>query len=141
MTRTNAVSGPANPPKAQRRPQTFALHNYVVEDPYAWLKDPEYPKVNDSGILQYLNDENAYFDEFFAPHSGLVNTLFEELKARKPEQDESVPFVENNFSYQWRFAKGAQYRTWYRSESLTPLTDQNVQWQTLLDENTLAEGH
>ena len=141
MTRTNAVSGPANPPKAQRRPQTFALHNYVVEDPYAWLKDPEYPKVNDSEILQYLNDENAYFDEFFAPHSGLVNTLFEELKARKPEQDESVPFVENNFSYQWRFAKGAQYRTWYRSESLTPLTDQNVQWQTLLDENTLAEGH
>lgn len=141
MTRTNAVSGPANPPKAQRRPQTFALHNYVVEDPYAWLKDPEYPKVNDSEILQYLNDENAYFDEFFAPHSGLVNTLFEELKARKPGQDESVPFVENNFNYQWRFAKGAQYRTWYRSESLTPLTDQNVQWQTLLDENTLAEGH
>ncbi len=145
MTSTPAHPGPANAPpnqpKAQRRPHSFTLHNHVVEDPYAWLKDAGYPNVSDSEILQYLNDENAYFEEFFTPHSELVNTLFEELKARKPEQEESVPFVENNYSYQWRFAKGAQYRTWYRSASLTAATDLDAQWQTLLDENILAQGH
>ena len=145
MTSNQAYPGPANaplnPPKAQRRPYSFTRHNHVVDDPYAWLKDAGYPNVSDSEILQYLNEENAYFEEFFAPHGELVSTLFEELKARKPEQEESVAFVENDFSYQWRFAKGAQYRTWYRSASLTAATDSDAQWQTLLDENTLAQGH
>ena len=139
MTSTPAYPGtadaplnpPLNPPKAQRRPHSFTHHNHVVEDPYAWLKDAGYPNVSDSEILQYLNEENTYFEAFFAPHSELVNTLFEELKARKPEQEESVPFVENDFHYQWRFAKGAQYRTWYRSPSITATTDLDAQWETL----------
>jgi oligopeptidase B len=138
---TPSLSPPLDPPKAQRRPHTFTRHNHIVEDPYAWLKDAGYPDVKDGEILQYLNEENAYFEAFFAPHSELVNTLFEELKARKPEQEESVPFVENDFYYQWRFTKGAQYRTWYRSASITAETDLDVQWETLLDENTLAKGH
>ena len=149
MTSTPAYPGtadaplnpPLNPPKAQRRPHSFTHHNHVVEDPYAWLKDAGYPNVSDSEILQYLNEENTYFEAFFAPHSELVNTLFEELKARKPEQEESVPFVENDFHYQWRFAKGAQYRTWYRSPSITATTDLDAQWETLLDENILAQDH
>ena len=141
MISTPAHPGPTNAPVAQRRPHSYTFHSNVVKDPYAWLKDAGYPNVSDREILQYLQEENAYFDEFFAPHSELVNTLFEELKARKPEQEESVPFVENNFSYQWRFAKGAQYRTWYRSKSLTTATDLGAQWEILLDENILAQGH
>ena len=132
MTSTPAYPGPINAPKAQRRTHSFTLHSHVVEDPYAWLKDAGYPNVSDSEILQYLNAENAYFETFFAPHSELVNTLFEELKARKPEQEESVPFVENDFHYQWRFAKGAQYRTWYRSASINAATDLDAQWELSL---------
>ena len=40
--------------------------------------------------------------------------LFEELKSRKPEQDESVPYEKNGYRYRWRFRAGDQYRVWLR---------------------------
>ena len=76
MISTPAHPGPTNAPVAQRRPHSYTFHSNVVKDPYAWLKDAGYPNVSDREILQYLQEENAYFDEFFAPHSELVNILF-----------------------------------------------------------------
>ncbi|RZL52465.1 MAG: hypothetical protein EOP65_15475, partial [Sphingomonas sp.] len=33
------------PPVAARRPHSFTTHGITIEDPYAWLKDPDYPEV------------------------------------------------------------------------------------------------
>lgn len=123
-------------PIAARRSHSFSCHGITVDDPYAWLKDPAYPDVNDPDVLAYLKDENAYFAAHMTPHQGLVDEIFSELKARQPEEDESVPYEKNGFIYQWRFNKGAQYRTWYRS----PI-DEPTSWQVLLDETQLAQGH
>lgn len=141
MTSNNVPLGPDNAPKARRTAHSFTRHDQVIEDPYHWLKDPQYPQVEDQDILDYLLEENAYYDKFFAPNTDLVETLFAELKARKPAAEESVPYVENNISYQWRFNKGAQYRTWYISSPTPSSADLDDQWETLLDENVLAKGH
>ena len=44
-----------DPPPARRRvPHAFTRHGVTIEDPYAWLRDPGYPEVNDAEVLGYL---------------------------------------------------------------------------------------
>ena len=124
------------PPVAQRRPYRHSYHGVDLDDPYFWLQDPGYPQVEDTDVLAYLDEENAYFESWYEPHRGLTQTLFEELKGRKPEQDESVPYEKNGYRYQWRFNAGDQYRVWLRQSA----TDDSEEWSTLLNENALAEG-
>ena len=48
--------------RARRVAHSVTHHGVTVEDPYAWLRDPGYPQVNDPDVLGYLNAENAYFE-------------------------------------------------------------------------------
>lgn len=131
-----------DPPKADRKHHEHSHHGIVTADPYAWLQDPGYPTVTDPEVLDYLQAENAYFERCMAPHQSLVDTLFAELKARKSDNDASVPYFHNGFHYQWRFTEGDQYRRWYRAAGTHDLEQvAPEQWTLLIDENSLAEGH
>ena len=88
MTRT--VNLPA-PPVAKTVPHSFERHGVRVEDPYNWLKDQGYPKIDDADVLGYLKAENGYFEAAMKPHEPLVDTLFAEMKGRIKEDDASVP--------------------------------------------------
>jgi oligopeptidase B len=59
----------------------FERHGCRVEDPYHWLRDPSYPKVDDADVLAYLKAENAYFEAAMAPHQPLIETLFRRCAA------------------------------------------------------------
>jgi oligopeptidase B len=122
------------PPRAEPRPYRYERHGYTVEDPYAWLKDPLYPKVEDDAVLAYLKAENAYFEAAMAPHAALVETLFEEMKGRIKEDESSVPVRDGDWVYWWAFKPGAQYRTWYRRPAAGGAE------QVILDEPVEAEG-
>ena len=131
-----------DPPKADRKHHEHSHHGIVTADPYAWLQDPGYPTVTDPEVLDYLQAENTYFERCMAPHQSLVDTLFTELKARKSDNDASVPYFHNGFHYQWRFTEGDQYRRWYRAAGTHDLEQvAPEQWTLLIDENSLAEGH
>jgi oligopeptidase B len=123
------------PPTAARIDHTFTVHGVALNDPYHWLRDPAYPEVKDPRVLEYLEAENAYFDAQMSPHRALVDSLFEELKGRQPQEDVSVPYRLHGYLYRWRFDEGAQYRVWERA----PVTEPEA-WQVLLDEPALAEG-
>ena len=49
-------------PVARRVAHSYTRHGVTIEDPYAWLRDPAYPQVNESHVLGYLNAENVYFE-------------------------------------------------------------------------------
>ena len=102
------------PPVAEQRPHSFERHGVTVQDPYHWLKDQSYPTVDDADVLSYLRAENAYFEAAMAPHRPLIETLFQEMRGRIPEDDSSVPVRDGQYLYWWAFQPGAQYRTWYR---------------------------
>ncbi|MFC4346364.1 S9 family peptidase [Kordiimonas lipolytica] len=131
------LKAPASPkpPMAARKPYEASHHGITFEDPYFWLKDPGYPEVTDKDILGYLKQENDYFETIMKDHAGLTDTLFEEIKGRIKEDDESVPWADGSYEYRWAFAKGAEYRAWYRREKGA------TEWDVLLDENVEAEGH
>jgi oligopeptidase B len=133
-TMTKPIDLPA-PPRAEQRPHSYQRHGFTVEDPYFWLKDQGYPKVDDADVLTYLKAENAYFEAAMKPHEKLVTTLFEEMKGRQKEDESSVPLRDGDYLYWWAFKPGAQYRTWYRK----PVNGAGAD-QVIFDEAAEAEG-
>lgn len=121
---------------AARRPHRSTHHGMALEDPYHWLKDPAYPKVNDADILTYLKAENDYFASQMDTHQPLIDTLYQELVDRQQLDDASVPYKMKNYLYQWRFRDDAQYRVWSRA----PVDDPEAM-QVILDEPALAAEH
>ncbi len=122
------------PPVAATRPHTFTRHGITIEDPWAWLRDPNYPDVTDPDVLAYLEAENAYFEAQMAPHQPLVDRLYEEMKARIKEDESSVPQKDGDWLYWTAFETGGQYRLWWRK----PVA--GGEDQLILDEPKLAEG-
>ena len=119
------------PPVAKKKPEKLIKHGDVRIDNYYWLKERENPEV-----IDYLNQENAYYNEMASSYNKLENTLFEELKARIKEEDESVPYLENGYYYQTKYFKGKEYPVYYRRKG-NPEAPEEV----LFDENEMAEGH
>ncbi|MBB4641104.1 S9 family peptidase [Rhizorhapis suberifaciens] len=122
------------PPCAERRPFSYERHGHVIDDPWNWLKDPAFPKVEDKDVLAYLEAENGYFDAAMKPHRPLVDKLFQEMKGRIKEDDSSVPQKDGDWLYWREFEVGAQYRKWFRR----PATGGEA--QLILDEPELAAG-
>ena len=131
---------PPVPPKAATRPHSTTHHGVTVEDPYHWLKDEGYPQVKDADVLAYLEAENAYFEAMMGPHAELVETLYQEIKARQQPDEAGVPVRQGDWYYQWRFEEGGQYRIWSRWPAEEPgaRTGATSGAATILDEPALA---
>ena len=111
---TSIPASPAGPPVARRGTDATTMWGLTVPDPYRWLRDPGYPDVKDKEILAWLEAENAWFEANMGPMSMLEEALFQQMKGRIKEDDESVPYADGEFLYWWKFEPGAQYRNWYR---------------------------
>jgi len=122
------------PPVAEKREHSYTHHGITISDPYHWLKDQSYPKVDDEDVLEYVKAENAWFEQQMKPRQQLVDTIFEELKGRVKEDDSSVPQKDGDWLYWTEFAEGKEYRLWYRKPAA------GGEKQLMLDENQLAEG-
>ena len=122
------------PPTAPRRPETKTIHGEALTDDYGWLRDPGYPDVTDTDVLDYLKAENAWFEAAMAPHQPLIETIFQEMKGRIKEDDQSVPAKDGDYLYWRAFETGGQYRKWWRK----PVSGGPD--ELILDEPTLAEG-
>ena len=131
---TELTETPSAPPVAEKRDYEYSRHGITIADPYHWLKDQSYPKVDDEDVLDYLKAENAWFEANMAPQKELVDTLFEEMKGRIKEDDSSVPQKDGDFLYWTEFEQGKEYRQWYRR----PVAGGDA--ELILDENELAEG-
>ncbi len=122
------------PPVAEQRPYSYERHGYTISDPYHWLKDQSYPKIDDEDVLDYLKEENKWFEQNMAGQKALTNELFKEMKARIKEDESSVPQKDGDWIYWTAFDEGAQYKKWYRKPAAGG--DDIL----ILDENALAEG-
>src|SRR6266446_1646082 len=120
----------AVPPVAAVRPHRFDEHGNVRIDPYYWLKDRSNPEV-----VTYLEDENAYTTAVMAHTEALQERLYEELKGRVLQNDQSVPFRERNYFYYTRLVEGKNYPIYARKRGSV-----NAPEEILIDANVLAEG-
>nr|WP_315252533.1 S9 family peptidase [uncultured Flavobacterium sp.] len=103
------------PPVARIIPKKLKKFGEVRIDNYFWLNDRENPEV-----IDYLNQENAYYQEKTAHTKDFQASLFEEMKSRIKEDDQSVPYLFNGYYYITRFEKGQDYPIYSRKkESLS----------------------
>ncbi len=121
-------------PTAARKPSIKTVHGVTLSDDYAWLRDPKYPEVTDPEVLDYLKSENGYFEAAMAPHAPLIETIFQEMKGRIKEDDQSVPAKDGDYLYWRAFETGGQYRKWWRR----PIGGGPD--ELILDEPALADG-
>lgn len=118
-------------PKAKKIEKILEIHGDRRVDPYFWLNDRENPEV-----IAHLKAENEYCDAQMADTQELQEFLFNEMKARYKEDDESLPYFFNQYWYIVKYHKGQEYPVFYRKfQSL-----ENEE-ELLLDVNLLAEGH
>ncbi len=118
------------PPVAAVRPHRFDEHGNVRVDPYYWLKDRNNPEV-----IKYLEDENAYTKAVMAHTQALQERLYEELKGRVLQNDQSVPFREGNYFYYTRLVEGKNYPIYARKRGSLSAPE-----EIMIDANVLAEG-
>ena len=119
------------PPIAKIIPHTLEKHGHVRTDNYYWLNDRENPEV-----IDYLNQENVYYQQSTAHTAAFQKDLFEEMKARIKEDDESVPYFYNGYYYITRFEKGKDYPIHSRKKG-----NLEAEEEILFDCNELAKGH
>ena len=136
---TNSTSAaPVAAPLALKKPSVSTHHGIDVRDDYAWLRDPDYPKVENKEILAHLAAENAWFEQRMAPHRPLVDALFKEMRARIKEADASVPQKDGDWLYWVEYEEGAEYRKWWRRPVAGP--NDGTGAELILDEPELAKG-
>jgi oligopeptidase B len=126
-TTTRAV-----PPVARRTPHQLTAHGDVRNDDWYWLRNRDDPEV-----IAYLEAENAYAEAALAPLAPLRNRIFDEIKSRVQETDESAPVAEGPWEYTSRTIEGSQYGVHCRR----PRRGGPETATVVLDENVLAAGH
>lgn len=119
------------PPIAKQIPKELVAHNDVRIDHYFWMNDRENPEV-----IQYLEEENAYCDNALKHTEQFQKDLFEEMKARIKEDDQSVPYKYNGYWYILKFETGKGYPIYIRRKETLEAPD-----ELLFDCNKMAEGH
>jgi len=119
------------PPVAKKMPKELIIHNKTRVDNYFWLNERENPEV-----IAYLNAENDYTKSILKPTEELQKNLFEEMKGRIKETDESVPYLDNGYYYYTRFEEGKEYPIYCRKKG-TLEADEEI----MLDVNKMAEGY
>ena len=119
------------PPVAKKVVKELTTHGNTRTDNYYWMNDREAPEV-----IAHLEAENAYKDAVMKHTEPLQESLFDEIKSKIKQEDESVPYKKNGYYY---YSREVQERENYllcrKKESL------DNQEKVMLDVNKMAEGH
>lgn len=115
-------------PSAEKRPVTLEIHEDKRVDDYFWLRDRESPDV-----IAYLEAENAHTEEALSPFKGLQGVLFEEMKSRIRQDEETAPYRRGDYFYYVRYVEGSEYPIYARKRGSLESEE-----QIILDVNELA---
>ncbi|MFV8836475.1 S9 family peptidase [Aquisalimonas sp.] len=132
----------SKPPIAERQSSVSAHHGHERDDPYAWLRDPNWreamrdPAQLAAPIRAYLEAENDYADAVMAPTEAFRDALFRELRGRIREDDSSVPMKDGSFYYYSRYREGGQHPLLCRREGVEDAPE-----DILLDGDGESAGH
>lgn len=99
------------PPEADKKDTVLEIHGDKRIDPYYWMR--ERGKEN---VISHLNAENDYRSQAMSHLSNFEKELFQEMKSRIKEDDESVPYFKNGYYYISRYEKGQEYPIYSRKK-------------------------
>lgn len=119
-------------PKAQKQPHTMTIHGDTRIDDYYWLRDDARKSPE---VIEYLTQENNYTQQQLQSGSSLKKEIYDELFSRVKQDDESVPYNYNGYTYRSRVVAGKNYPIYERR----PINSDG-EWVVLVDGNERAKG-
>ncbi|MFC3198442.1 S9 family peptidase [Parapedobacter deserti] len=122
-------------PTAAVMPHIRTLHGDTVIDNYFWLNDYFKKGPDSAAVIAYLEAENQYTAAMMKDTESLQTKLFDEMKSRIKEQDESVPYFKNGYYYYTRTEEGKQYFKYCRKKGSLEAPE-----EILLDVDAMAQG-
>ena len=119
------------PPVTKKIPKELTIHGDTRIDNYYWMNERENPEV-----IAHLEAENAYTDAVMKHTEPLQERLFEEIKSKIKQEDESVPYKENGYFYYTRTVPEKEYYLVCRKKDNLEAPE-----EIILDVNQMAEGY
>lgn len=129
-------------PVAEKIPNEIETHGDIRIDNYFWMRLSDQQKnakekdVQTAKVVAYLNAENEYYNQLTKHTNNFQSSLFEEMKSRIKEDDESVPYQKNGYFYITKYQKGEQYPIYTRKKRTLEADE-----ELLFDVNEYAKGH
>ncbi|WP_126971409.1 S9 family peptidase [Gynurincola endophyticus] len=120
----------AAPPDADKIEKVLAAHGDSRIDNYYWMNERD-----SKPVIDYLQAENAYYDTMTSGLNDLKESLFQEMKGRIKEDDESLPVKDNGYWYYTKNEAGKQYEIYCRKKDNLSSPE-----EVLIDANQMAEG-
>ncbi len=124
------------PPVCIRKDHILEAHGDIRTDPYYWLNDYFKKGPDSNAVVDYLKQENTYMETMLSGTKDFQSALFQELKGRIQEKDESVPVLRRGYYYYTRTEEGRQYYKYCRRKG-----NMDAPEEVLLDADKMAEGH
>lgn len=124
------------PPVCEKKSKELIAHGNTRIDDYYWLNDYFKKGPDSTKVVDYLKAENAYLDTMMKGLKPFQENLYNEMKGRIKEKDESVPYFKNGYFYYTRMEKGKEYNIFCRKKGKMDAVE-----EVLLDMNKMAKGH
>ena len=110
----------ASVPKINKILNTVKIHNEELIDNYSWIKQKDWkevilnPNKLNTQVKKYLDEENLFKENQLKDINDIEKKLFEELKSKIKNEDNSVPKKDGNYFYGYKYNKNSEYPIYYR---------------------------
>ncbi|MFM7023014.1 MAG: S9 family peptidase [Flavobacteriales bacterium] len=120
----------AKTPSAKKKEHILNTHGHSRNDEYYWMNERD-----SADVVEYLQQENAYAEEYFKEVKDEQQKIYEEIVGRIDQKEESVPYLYGGYYYYSRFEEGKEYPIYCRKQGSLDAAE-----EILLNVNALAEG-
>ena len=110
----------ASIPKINKILNTVKIHNEELIDNYSWIKQKDWkevilnPNKLNEQVKKYLEEENLFKENQLKDIKDIEKKLFEELKSKIKNEDNSVPKKDGDYFYGYKYNKNSEYPIYYR---------------------------
>jgi oligopeptidase B len=107
-------------PKINKILNTVKIHNEELIDNYSWIKQKDWkevilnPNKLSAQVKKYLDEENLFKENQLKDIKDIEKKLFEELKSKIKNEDNSVPKKDGDYFYGYKYNKNSEYPIYYR---------------------------
>jgi oligopeptidase B len=115
----------ASIPKINKILNTVKIHNEELIDNYSWIKQRDWkevilnPNKLNAQVKKYLDEENLFKENQLKDIKDIEKKLFEELKSKIKNEDNSVPKKDGDYFYGHKYNKNSEYPIYYRKNIIT----------------------
>jgi oligopeptidase B len=107
-------------PKINKILNVVKIHNEELIDNYSWIKQKNWkevildPNKLNTTFKKYLDEENLFKQEQLKDIKDIEKKIFEELKSKIKNEDNSVPKKDGDYYYAYKYNKNSEYPIYYR---------------------------